>query len=150
MELDASDNIVWSFENDLQEPSYALKTKENNTIISDRAGNCIKEISPNSEQIWSFESLNKPEQVKKLDNGNYLVAEAARVIEVTPEKKIIWEFMGKPKVGLRMLFSQPSQVYRLENGNTLIIHTNERKALELDNDNNVIWQNLGSNFTQAN
>jgi hypothetical protein len=149
MELDTSDNIVWSYENNLNKPSFAIKTKENTIIIADRVNNFITEISPESEPVWFFDGVNKPEYVQKLENGNFLVADSGnnRVVEISPEKTIVWEFSGKPKGGMRIIFTQPTQAFRLKSGTTMIIHSNERKAIEVDHENNIVWQNSGASLT---
>ena len=71
-----------------------------------RARSRVLEIDPVTlELVWSyvapgFYSMNIA-GAQRLPNGNTLITEGAtgRIFEVTPEKKIVWEFMNPPGEG---------------------------------------------------
>ena len=70
---------------------------------------------------------------KRLDNGNTLIAETVtdRIIEVTPDKEIIWEYVD---------IDHPTDAERLTNGNTLIADRNGTRIIEVTPDKEVSWE----------
>lgn len=67
-----------------------------------RGHSVMLEVNPlNNKTVWVFDigkSLYSPAagSLQRLQNGNTLIAEdmSGRVLEVTPEKEIVWEFFG--------------------------------------------------------
>lgn len=83
--------------------------------VMQRAGSRVLEIDPVTLQVvWSYSQINfystNISSAQRLANGNTLITEGApgRVFEVTPDKRIVWEYMNAPGEGPGGLV----QVYR--------------------------------------
>ena len=57
------------------------------------------------------------------------------IIEVTPDKKIVWNYSGDSK-GLK----SPSIANRLKNGNILICDWGNHRMIEVTQDKKVVWE----------
>ncbi|MDD2666751.1 MAG: hypothetical protein PHI74_07815, partial [Methanocellales archaeon] len=67
------------------------------------------------EIVWEYTGAAAPLSAERLPNGNTLIADTGnfKVIEVTPDGTIVWEYLCTGALG-------PSDADRLPNGNTLI------------------------------
>ena len=88
--------------------------------------------------VWQY-PVTSTHGVQPLQNGNVLIGEwnRNRVIEVTRDLKVVWEF----KV------ATPADVFRLPNGNTLI--TSGNRFLEVTPDKKIIWSKSGCSYGSA-
>jgi len=80
-------------------------------------------ISPASKIVWEYDCSTNCNDVWALPGGNLLFNSAHGVREVTPEKKVIFDF------------NSPSEIYacqRLTNGNTFIGECNAGRLLEVN------------------
>ncbi len=93
-------------------PHSAIRLPDGNTLIScgDAAGDSAKvfEVDPDGNTVWQVTSADLPEiadkfiaGVQRLPNGNTVLChwlghghlgEAPHLIEVTPEKQVVWTF----------------------------------------------------------
>jgi hypothetical protein len=98
--------------------------------------------------------LDNPSSAVKLNNGNYLITDTGnkRVIEVNKMGEIVWQYgdlkdtkhFGKSLLALMnkstyMLYN-PTFAQRLENGNTLISDTGNKRIIEVTSDKKIVWQ----------
>jgi hypothetical protein len=91
-------------------PHSAARLDNGNTLIAcgDNGTPCLIEVNPEGETVWQVSNADLPEQpfkfltgFHKLPNGNVLVSNwlghgkfgtAPHLMEITPEKKIVWTF----------------------------------------------------------
>jgi len=93
---------------------YAVKTrvygatrlKNGNTLIGSGSGNSIIVVNPEGERVWEVSkkvpdtevTLKWVTMVTELPNGNFIVGNchagpnSPQIFEITPEKKVVWEF----------------------------------------------------------
>ena len=92
------------------------------------------EFSPDGRRVWEYPGLSYSAQ--RLANGNTLISQynMHRIVEVTPDKRIVWVFPEK----------FPCDAYRLRNGNTLI--ANFRRAIEVTPAKKIVWQRAGLKY----
>ena len=98
------------------------------------------------EIVWEYSTgLFRPSDADRLPNGNTLITVMwqDRIIEVTPDGTIVWEYTG----GGPLSMHYPMDAERLPNGNTLIAdrysgYPNQTwdRVLEVDPDGNIVWQ----------
>ncbi|MCK4652893.1 MAG: T9SS type A sorting domain-containing protein [Candidatus Cloacimonetes bacterium] len=98
------------------------------------------------EIVWEYSTgLYRPSDADRLPNGNTLITDMwhDRIIEVTPDGTIVWEYTG----GGPLSMHYPADAERLPNGNTLIADRysgypfqNWDRALEVDTYGNIVWQ----------
>jgi hypothetical protein len=109
VEYDADGKTVWSFATP-GGPWDAVRLKNGNTLISS-FHNTVQEVNKQGEVVWQLSQKDIPEykcfifqEVNRLDNGNTVICNwcpsdlkdpktwpgSVQVLEVTPEKKVVW------------------------------------------------------------
>ena len=119
-EYDATGKVVWEFDVPLfdkpkkgghgpeafgDQTYSAVRLANGNTLIGTGNGHSVLEVTPAKEIVWKIEQHDLPgivlawvTQVSRLKNGNTLFVnchagpEQPQIIEVTPEKQIVWTF----------------------------------------------------------
>jgi hypothetical protein len=107
-EYDADGKAIWSFTT--PGPWDAVRLKNGNTLISSYH-NTVLEVNKQGETVWQLSAKDIPEykcfifqEVNRLDNGNTVICNwcpadikdtnkwpgSVQVLEVTPEKKVVW------------------------------------------------------------
>ena len=103
-EYDPSGKVVWEYNVGSQVYS-AERLKSGNTLIGTGNGHRVVEVDREGKEIWSLNETNIPgvklawvTMVERLPNGNTLVVnchagpENPQIIEVTPDKRLVWSF----------------------------------------------------------
>jgi hypothetical protein len=110
VEYDENGKAIWSV--DAMSPWAAIRLKNGNTLISGNSYGYTREVNKKGETVWEFSredakaqnvTLYTVQQVCRLANGNTVIAnwcggnvskdeesKSAQIIEVTPDKKIVW------------------------------------------------------------
>lgn len=90
--------------------------------------------------VWEYPKSMGAANSHRLENGNTLISEsgANRVIEVTPDREIVWKYSE----GLEY----PWGVQRLENGNTLIAAKDSKRVVEVTPDKEIAWEYSSEEF----
>jgi hypothetical protein len=96
-------------------------------------------IDPKGRVEW--EVPNQAPEVHDLDllpNGNLLFSTSrTTIVEMTPEKKVVWQYESKPKEG----YKGPVEVHafqRLPDGLTMIAESGNRRIIEVDRDGKIV------------
>ncbi|MEM6802956.1 MAG: hypothetical protein AAF696_16220 [Bacteroidota bacterium] len=84
------------------------------------SGTQTQEINEEGEVIWEYRPNSR--DISKLTNGNYLITYSAKVVEVTPDKKVVWSYVSVTNPELM-------SAQRLANGRTLITEQGEQPRL---------------------
>jgi len=109
-EYDENGKVIWSV--DAMSPWAAVRLKNGNTLISGNGYGYTREVNKKGETVWEFTrddakaqnvTLYTVQQACRLANGNTVIAnwcggnlseeeekKSAQIIEVTPDKKIVW------------------------------------------------------------
>ncbi len=78
--------------------------------------------------------------IARLANGNIMfIAGAATVVEVSPDKKVVWKYESKPRAG----DSGKVEVHafqRLASGDTMIAESGNRRIIEVDRDGQILHE----------
>ena len=92
----------------------------------------VREIPPKGDTVWQFTDVKSPYDAERLPNGNTLIADfrRKRVIEVTPDKEIVWEVKDIAAL----------EADRLANGHTLITDYTGKRILEVDSSGEIVWK----------
>jgi len=106
----------------------------------------VREVDPDGNVLWEYTGVENVGDAQRLENGNTLIScgTQKRVIEVTPEKKIAWEFGAGDAPELNITWV--SSIQQLKNGNLLIgnfLRGQEGKgahAFEVTRDKKVVWK----------
>ena len=103
-EYDRTGKVVW--EHDTKAQVYSAERLVNgHTLIGCGSGNRVIEVHPTGKIVWSIEKNELPgitlawvTMVERLPNGNTTIVnchagpDSPQMIEVTPEKKVVWTF----------------------------------------------------------
>jgi outer membrane protein assembly factor BamB len=103
-EYDPSGKVVWEHNVGAQVYS-AERLKSGNTLIGTGNGHRVVEVDRTGKEVWSLKETDVPgvklawvTMVERLPNGNTLVVnchagpENPQIVEVTPDKKLVWSF----------------------------------------------------------
>lgn len=103
-EYNPNGEIVWRVKMPHM-PFTAIRLESGNTLIGCTLGNCVVEMDPKGKAVWKLTNDDLPGKplndvcgVQRLPNGNTVLTnyrakgDAPRMIEVTPDKKIVWTY----------------------------------------------------------
>ncbi len=110
------------------EPFSASLLSNGNILMASRT-NEVFEVNRAKQIVWSYTRLNdNPDLInvysaQRLPNGNTLITDrrADFVIEVTPDKRVVWRYGVNPDSLEPGSLMDPFSATRLPNGNTLIV-----------------------------
>lgn len=102
----------------------------------------VQELDEKRNVVWTYgpsESGNNIEHAlaaQRLANGNTLIGDpqAGRVIEVSPDKKIVWQYQSADLAKMRSRNS-----HRTDAGTTLIAIEAVGKIIEVDQAGKIVW-----------
>jgi outer membrane protein assembly factor BamB len=136
------------------------KIANGNYLVAHEADGIAKEYAPDGKVVWEFPvpMFDKPGagghgpeafgnhlfSAERLANGNTLIGtgNGHSVIEVTPDKKIVWKLEQKDLPGITLAWV--CRVERLANGNTVINNCHagpeNPQLIEVTPDKKVVWQ----------
>jgi hypothetical protein len=116
-----------------------------NILVAHEGEGAIREYAPGGKVVWEYTGIPMVGEPVRLENGNTLIAcgTQKRLIQVTRDKKIVWEFgpAEAPELNLTWLFS----VQVLKNGNMIVgnfLRGQEGKgahAFEVTREKKVLW-----------
>jgi hypothetical protein len=88
-------------------PFTAIRLKNGNTLVTLTNGNKVAEFDAVGKVVWSISNEDFPDLkpfvdpcgAQRLPNGNTVIAsygatKGIKVFEVSPEKKIVWQYEG--------------------------------------------------------
>jgi len=108
----------------------ARATAETVFYVADHEVKKVIKIKEDGTLLWDYPNDNAHD-VQVLPNKNILLNRAKGVQEVTPDKKVVWEYRSA---------GSPEAVQRLANGNTLIADNARMTVLELDAAGKTVWE----------
>jgi len=118
-------------------------------LITDQGNNRIIEVTLNKDIVWQYpgsdtnasDQLNSPNSAELLESGNILIADELnnRAIEVTRGDVITKTFTAGGTV------SGVAFASRLPNGHTLLTDSGHARAVEVDANDNVVWEFITTN-----
>ena len=137
----------------------ARKLANGHYLVAHENDGCVREYDPAGQVVWEFtvplfgkerrgghgpEAFgNSVYSATRLPNGNTLIGtgNGHSVLEVTPDKQIVWKLEQNDLPGLTLAWV--TRVERLPNGNTLLgnCHAgpNQPQFIEVTPDKKVVW-----------
>jgi hypothetical protein len=103
--------VVWEY-TDAPSAWAAVRLHNGNTLISGNSRKYLKEVTPDKQVVWEIKDGDLPgisfytiQEAMRLKNGNTIInnwcgggpprdrwaAECVQVVEVTPDKKVVWQ-----------------------------------------------------------
>ena len=165
IEVDAAGNIVHELRYQVSQPSahrdvrQGYKLASGNYLLCHEGDGRVTEYAPDGDVVWNYEVplFGKPRakghgpeawgnqvfNARRLDNGNTLIAtgNGHSVIEVTPEKKVVWRLHQHDLPGITLAWTTTLEV--LPGGNILIGNCHagpdNPQLIEVTRDKEVVW-----------
>ena len=110
-EYNGSGKVIWEYPVGSQLYS-AVRLENGNTLIGTGDGHRVIEVSPGKDIVWQVSERDLPgvqlawvTMVDRLPNGNTWIvnchagAENPQVVEVSPDKKVVWSFRDFDRFG---------------------------------------------------
>ncbi len=152
IEITAQGAEVWSYHG--IQANSAVRLSNGNTLVADSGAPGapfvprVLELNSEGKKVWEYvlpSVASAPRYAERLKNGNTLVVLPFEVREVTPDKKIVWQYgLGKPgKSGTAGYLAHPVRAHRLDNGNTLLVdkgYAQNGRVLEISPAKKIVWQ----------
>lgn len=139
--------------------SAEAKNRAYHILVADSNNHRVVEIDVKTKKItWQYGTTGEPGKgpnrlyfplrVYRLTNKNTLIVEAdnGRVIEVTPQGKVVWKFGGSDVTGP----FYPVDARRLKDGNTLITNWAGQDVVEVGPEKKIIWRYVGGKPDELN
>jgi hypothetical protein len=127
VEYDKDFRPIWTYE--IRGPWSAARLKNGNTLINSESGHVVREVNAKGETVWEFNLRTDPatgqksdlpegilmgnnQTAERLANGNTIICASTggargpedrikrtQVIEVTPDKKVVWALRDWTNLG---------------------------------------------------
>jgi len=126
---------LWTVKNERGHDVQSLPN--GHVLFTIGAKHTVEELDANHNVVWSYSGeLDHPLAAQRLANGNTLIGDAklGRVIEVTPDKRVVWKYENPALANMRSRNS-----HRTDQGTTLIAIEAESKLIEVDQAGKIIW-----------
>lgn len=149
IEVDREGKIVHSIPLSVPTPDAHRDTRlvrptpQGNYVVAHEALGVAREYDRSGKVVWEYDVGSKLYSAVRLANGNTLIGtgDGHRVIEVSPDKKIVWELTEKELPGVQLAWI--TMVDRLPNGNTWIVNCHagpdNPQLLEVSPDKKIVW-----------
>lgn len=116
-----------------------------NVLAAHEGEGAVREYDGKGNTVWEYGGIENVFEAIRLDNGNTLIGcgTQKRIIEVTPDKQVVWEFKADDAPELNLTWITSLQV--MPNGNYVIanfLRGSEGKgahAFEVTKEKNVVW-----------
>ncbi len=95
-------------------------------------------IGPGGKVEWQIDCKHNSHDIQQLANGNFLLhTGATKVTEMTPEKKVVWQYESKPKEGYKGRV-EVHAFQRLADGNTMIAESGNKRIIEVNAEGKIV------------
>ena len=111
----------------------AMPLANGNVLVSVGPGSLVQEINPTTKKtVWEFNTNWWPNDAYRLENGNTLVGGKGGVIEVTPQRKIVWEYKNPETATI--VVAKPTE------NNAVLVGWTSGLAKEINKEKKTIWE----------
>ena len=95
-------------------------------------------VESDGKVSWEYPNPFTVHDLARLPNGNIMFQSgAATVVEVSPEKKVVWSYTSKPKAPYKGAI-EVHAFQRLADGTTMIAETGNKRIIEVDKDGTIV------------
>lgn len=95
-------------------------------------------VNAKGDVEWEVECKHNSHDIALLPSGNLLLhVEPAKIVEMTPEKKVVWQYEAKPKAGYEGRV-EVHAFQRLADGLTLVAESGNRRLVEVDGTGKIV------------
>ena len=148
IEVDRNGGIAHQFlmkKDGRQNTRWTRLTQNGNYLVTSENPGVVTEYNRNGEIVWDYLVKTRCYGAIRLKNGNTLIATGSgkSVIEVTADKKVVWEIKGKVP-GTNIELGWMTALQELKNGNFIVgnCHAGENnpQIFEINRKKKVLWE----------
>ena len=148
IEVDRNGGIAHQFlmkKDGRQNTRWTRLTRSGNYLVTSENPGVVTEYNRNGEIVWDYLVKTRCYGAIRLKNGNTLIATGSgkSVIEVTADKKVVWEIKGKVP-GTNIELGWMTALQELKNGNFVVgnCHAGENnpQIFEINRKKKVLWE----------
>jgi hypothetical protein len=120
-------------------PQAPAGAADNRVMLVDRSGAIVWQYGKFGQTGSTHNLLNAPVQATYLPNTDVLITDQGnqRIIEVTMERRIVWQYPG-PNTHPSDQLNSPNSAELLANGHILIADENNNRAIEVNRDHKIL------------
>ena len=124
---------------------WARHTPTGTLLVCSEQPGVVTEYDRNGKVVWDYLIKTRVYGAIRLKNGNTLIASGGgkSVVEVSPDKKVVWEIKGKVP-GTEIDLGWMTCLQELKNGNRIIgnCHAGDKnpQIFEITHDKKVVWE----------
>jgi hypothetical protein len=119
-------------------PALAAEPVTHRVLAADRSTGKVAIVAADGKVEWEYPNRHDVHDLWLLPSGNVLTHTShTSVVEISPEKKIVWQYEAKPKRG----YSGKVEVHafqRLPDGNTMVAESGNARIVEVNRDGKVV------------
>jgi hypothetical protein len=101
-------------------------------LCCDYGGGKVCVVSAEGKIEWQWD-CKSPQDCWRLPNGNYLFCFVSGALEVTPDKKTVWEYKAPTDVKVEVHACQP-----LPDGNVMLVECGTSRIIEVDRAGKIV------------
>ncbi len=148
IEVDRNGGIAHQFlmkKDGRQNTRWTRLTRSGNYLVTSENPGVVTEYNRNGDIVWDYLVKTRCYGAIRLKNGNTLIATGSgkSVIEVTADKKVVWEIKGKVP-GTNIELGWMTALQELKNGNFIVgnCHAGENnpQIFEINRKKKVLWE----------
>ena len=148
IEVDQNGGIAHQFlmkKDGRQNTRWTRLTRSGNYLVTSENPGVVTEYNRNGDIVWDYLVKTRCYGAIRLKNGNTLIATGSgkSVIEVTADKKVVWEIKGKVP-GTNIELGWMTALQELKNGNFIVgnCHAGENnpQIFEINRKKKVLWE----------
>ena len=148
IDVDRSGKLIRSFDlkpGGTASTRWARATPQGTLLVCSEQPGVVTEYDKNGKIVWDYLIKTRVYGAIRLKNGNTLIASGSgnSVVEVTPDKKVVWEIKGKIP-GTEIQLKWMTCLQETESGNFIVgnCHAgpNNPQIFEITRDKKVVWE----------
>jgi len=118
-------------------PSVAFAAEPAYRVLGQDNGHAAI-VGANGKVEWEVECKHNSHDIALLENGNLLLHTGhTTIVEMTPDKKVVWKYEAKPKEGYQGRI-EIHAFQRLADGLTMVAESGNRRIVEVDRDGKIV------------
>jgi hypothetical protein len=117
--------------------AVALAAEPTYRVLAQDKGH-VAVIDATGKVEWEVECKHNSHDIAMLKNGNLLLHTGhTTIVEMTPEKRVVWKYEAKPKEGYQGRI-EIHAFQRLPEGLTMVAESGNRRIVEVDRDGKIV------------
>ena len=148
IDIDSTGKLMHSFDlkpGGTMNSRWARATPQGTLLVCSEQPGVVTEYNRKGEVVWDYLIKTRVYGAIRLKNGNTLIASGSgnSVVEVTPEKKVVWEIKGKVP-GTNIDLKWMTCLQERENGNFIVGNCHagpdNPQIFEITREKKVVWE----------